>query len=133
MIKTMRYLILFLVLILSSCVPLYFPPVPAKLDLEKTTSLSNSQGLSFSEARLRLSLRLTSIRKEDWLAVQWFAPNNKELSSEAIWINPELEGETVEFILSEDIELTDGLWRAVVSFDNQLLRQFVVELKLAPK
>jgi len=129
----MRYLILFLVLILSSCVPLYFPPVPAKLDLEKTTSLSNSQGLSFAEARLKLSLRLTSITKEDWLAVQWFAPNNKELSSEAIWISPELEGETVEFILSKDIELTDGLWRAVVSFDNQLLRQFVVELKIAPK
>lgn len=126
----MRYLILLLVLMLSSCMPLYFPPVPAKLEVEKITSLNNSQGLSYFENKLELSVRLTNVAKEGWLAVQWFAPDNKEISSESLWIGPELEGETVKFVLSEDIELSEGAWRVVVSFENSLLRQFVNEIKI---
>ena len=124
----MRYLFVFLILLLSSCTPLYFPPVPAKLDLEKSTSLNNSPGLSLNDTKLNLSIRLNDVSKEGWLAVQWFDPDNKEISSDSIWISPEQEGEIKDFVLLEDIEISAGLWRAVVSFDNKLLRQFVLEI-----
>ena len=101
----MRYLFLFLILLLSSCTPLYFPPVPAKLDLEKTINLNNSQGLSLNGSKLNLTIRINDIDKEGWLAVQWFNPDNKEISSDSIWISPELEGLDKEFALLKELEI----------------------------
>jgi len=124
----MRYLFLFLILLLASCTPLYFPPVPAKLDLEKTINLNNSQGLSLNGSKLNLTIRINDIDKEGWLAVQWFTPENKEISSDSIWISPELEGQDKDFVLLKELEISEGLWRVVVSFENSLLRQFVIEI-----
>jgi len=62
------------------------------------------------------------------LAVQWFSPENKEISSDSIWISPELEGSEIDFVLAKKFKISQGSWRAVVSFGDKLLRQFVIEI-----
>jgi len=124
----MKYFALTFVLLLSSCTPLYIPPVPVKIEVEKITSLNYSKGLSLEDKVLTLNLKLFSVSHDGWLSVQWFSPDNKEISSDSVWIEIAEEGETVIFQLDSK-ETASGLWRVIVSFDNKLLRQFTFEVE----
>ena len=124
----MKYFALILIFFLSSCTPLYIPPVPAKIEVEKITSLNYSTGLELQDGQLTLKLKLFSISKDGWLSVQWYDPSNTEVSSDSIWIEVSHEGETVVFV-QDSKKPSQGLWRAIVSFDNKLLRQFTFEVK----
>lgn len=123
----MKYLAIALIFFLSSCTPLYLPPIPAKIQVEKITSLNYSDGLGLNDGKLALTLKLYSVSKDGWLSVQWFGPDNLELSSDSKWITIDDEGETLVFLLDED-KPNAGLWRVIVSFDNELLRQFIYEI-----
>ncbi len=79
--------------------------------------------------RLQLTLSLSGIDEAGWLAVQWFSPGGAQVASESVWIAIS-EGfagsrESSLLVLSPaDIELSQGEWRAVVSWGGVLLRQF---------
>lgn len=116
----------FLVLNLSACVPLYFPPVPSR-DREPMVTqmdIGNSAGVRLRGERLELSLQLNAVPDEGWLAVQWYSPKNLQVASDALWVTEEDISFSRLVLLPGDIEVIPGQWRAVVSFGSDLLRQF---------
>jgi hypothetical protein len=119
-------LVLFLFL-LSSCTFLYLPPILPEQTVEPVLDLSGSSGLRYAAEKLELSVFLQTVPKEGWLAVQWFAPNNKEASSDALWIERRDAGLSQSFVLPQ--VPSKGEWRVVVSFGETLLRQFSLEVK----
>ncbi|MEX2534742.1 MAG: hypothetical protein WD273_04000 [Trueperaceae bacterium] len=115
-----------LLLIVAGCRPLYLPPVPAPPELPERLEVDASAGLDDQRPRIRVELR--NVPAEGWLAVQWFAPNNREVASESVWIAPEDEGRVVELNLPQDVEAVPGRWRAVVSLTGEVIRQLSVEI-----
>ena len=114
--------------LLTSCTFLYIPPVLPSQTFEETLDLNGSAGLRTVQDRLELSLTLKTIPKDGWLAVQWFGPTNKPLSSDSQWISKEDVGFSALYTLPGKHPLAAGDWRAVVSFEGKLLRQFSITL-----
>lgn len=121
--------------VLTSCTFTYVPFIPANPQLREARFLmSESQGLRVEEEQLRLDITIKEIPKSDWLAVQWFSPLSKEVASDSKWLEV-VEGEEVSehslsFDLPVDITLTPGYWRAVVSYQGRLIRQFGYDYSL---
>jgi hypothetical protein len=107
---------------LSSCTFLYLPPELPIQTIPETFDISGSSGLTYTNNQLELSVLLLNVPEEGWLAVQWYAPNGKEASSDSLWIERRDEGLTQTFELPQ--RPSRGEWRAVVSFGETLLRQF---------
>jgi hypothetical protein len=78
--------------------------------------------------RLVLQLTASDVPEADWLAVQWFAPNNLQVASASQWLEPSREPQDLRFVLSEDVTLRPGDWRAVVSYQSRVARQFSLPL-----
>jgi hypothetical protein len=116
---------LWLLLALTACTPLYLPPVPARDPVPQVArlSLGNTSVLTLSAGTLQLSVSLERVPEEGWLAVQWFAPNNRQVASDALWVGPQDEQFRRTFFLPQPP--TEGEWRAVVSFGGSYVRQFV--------
>ena len=119
--KIFFYLVPFL-LYLSSCTFLYLPPELPVQSIPETFDISGSSGLKYQNNQLELSVLLRNVTQEGWLAVQWYAPNSKEVTSDSVWIEERDEGLAQTFTLPQIP--SRGEWRAVVSFEKTLLRQF---------
>ncbi len=118
-------LLLVAALALPACRPLYVPLVPEAPQGPLPTRLAGGSALTLSAAgRPRLAVEVLDLPGPGWLAVQWFAPGGGEAASESVWLEPP-SGEA-EFVLPPDVEATAGEWRAVVSFEGLLLRQFLL-------
>jgi len=120
---------LLIVLFSSSCTFMYVPLIPVNPQVrEARFLLSDSQGLSLETEQLRLDMTIKEVPESDWLAVQWFNPLSKEIASNSKWleVDPEAlaESKEISFLLPENITLTPGYWRAVVSYQGRLIRQF---------
>ena len=119
--------------IVSSCTYTYIPPVPrGRVEPEATLDLHASAGIvtetvSGSE-RLALQLTASNVPEADWLAVQWFAPDNQQVASASQWLEPSRQPQDLRFVLSGDIPLRPGDWRAVVSYQSRVARQFSLPL-----
>lgn len=111
---------------LSSCTFLYLPPELPVQSIPETFDISGSSGLTYENNLLELSVLLRNVPQEGWLAVQWYAPNSREIASDAVWIEQRDEGLAQTFTLSQIP--SRGEWRAVVSFEKTLLRQFSLEV-----
>ena len=123
-------------LLCSSCTFMYVPLIPANPQMRDARFLlSDSKGLSLEEEQLRLDVTITEIPKSDWLAVQWFNPLSKEIASDSKWLEvPDAsssESKEISFILPKDIAVTPGYWRAVISYQGRLIRQFGFDYALA--
>lgn len=126
---------------LSSCTYTYIPPVPrgrvepaASLDLHAsagiiTETLAGEERTG--EERLVLLLTASDVPAADWLAVQWFAPDNRQVASASQWLEPSPAAQDVRFVLPDNIPLRPGDWRAVVSYQNRVARQFSLPLEAA--
>lgn len=116
---------------LAACRPLYLPLIPDPPPYESGVRVASFQAEPDSTGRPRLELSLTDLKEAGWLAVQWLAPSGREMASESSWVEPVEEGVTplTVFVLPDDISLTPGEWRAVVSINGQLLRQFRFEVE----
>ncbi len=128
----MRYIFLSLslVLLLSACAYTYIPPIPRTQAMPAPTFTVAPSSELFQEARtLRLRLRVTEVPAADWVAVQWLGPRNQVASSESIWFEPASALQQADFTLPDDVTLTPGEWRAVVSYRGQVARQFSVEVE----
>ncbi len=116
-----------LIALLSSCTFLYLPPELPVQTIPETFDISGSSGLKYANNQLELSVLLRNVTQDGWLAVQWYAPNSKEIASDSVWIEVRDEGLAQTFTLPQIP--SRGEWRAVVSFEQRLLRQFSFEVK----
>ena len=122
----MRYtLLLGLALLLSACAYTYIPPIPrTEATPEPTFTVSPSSELFREATTLRLRLRVTEVPTAGWVAVQWLSPRNQEVASDSIWFEPSPDPQVADFTLPDDVTLTPGEWRAVVSYGGRVARQF---------
>jgi hypothetical protein len=118
------YLLLFT---LPSCTFLYLPPELPIQSIPEVFDISGSSGLSYQNNELELSVLLRNVPNEGWLAVQWYAPNSKQVNSDSVWIERRDEGLAQTFTLPQ--RPSRGEWRAVVSFEKKLLRQFAFDVR----
>jgi hypothetical protein len=117
----------FLLFTLPSCTFLYLPPELPVQSIPETFDISGSSGLKYTNDQLELSVLLRNVTNDGWLAVQWYAPNSKEIASDSVWIEIRDEGLAQTFTLPQ--VPSRGEWRAVVSFEKTLLRQFSLDVK----
>ena len=116
-------------LLLGACTYTYIPPVPESRTREEVFDLSSPSGLTTEGERLRLDVSVDEVPEADWLAVQWYAPNNDQVASESVWVEPQAEG-TVRTVLSpERVALRPGTWRAVLTFRGRIVRQFATVIE----
>lgn len=123
---------------LSACRPLYVPLVPDDApEPVARTRLAADSSLMLNEGRPRLTLTVKELAPEvafgDWLAVQWFAPSGGIAASESRWVQGDDLGTELAFDLPPDVEVANGEWRAVVSLDGFVLRQFRVDVVVDPE
>jgi hypothetical protein len=109
-----------------ACRPLYLPPVPEPLVLPERFELDASARVV--EGRPSLTLMPRTVPSEGWLAIQWFAPSNREVASESRWLAPADAGRSLRVVLPADVEVTPGRWRAIVSRGGVVVRQLSVEV-----
>lgn len=119
---TARLLLALYLLALSGCTPLYLPPIPAReLPRSERLRLSSASGLTLDGGALVLTVVLTQLPREGWLAVQWFSPDNREVASDALWLTRADVGVSRRLSLPRPPE--PGEWRAVLSFEGEFVRQ----------
>ena len=124
----MLRLILLLLFFLTSCSYTYIPPIPSAQRKEPRLEVHTSKGLSYENGDLKLDLFLYNVPEEAWLAVQWFGPLGEEEASASKWVTPESTGQEITFELPKDVGMESGFWRAMVSFQRELIRQFSIEV-----
>ena len=108
----------------AGCTPLYLPPVPAAVPDAPVTSLGDASALEVVDGVLRLHVILAGVSRDGWLALQWYAPRGAEVASDSSWVEPSDVGTGRTFSLPRSIDAVAGEWRAVVSFDGRVVRQF---------
>ena len=122
--------------VLVSCMPLYVPPVPEAPSVAVGARLSEASELTAAGGRPRLTLTLVPgdalVSSGAWLAVQWYGPANTQAASDSVWVEGR-EPSVHAFELPPDVEVVQGEWRAVVSLDGVLLRQFRVDVTADPE
>lgn len=71
-------------------------------------------------------MRVVNVEDAGWLAVQWLAPDGTEVASQSAWLDPVTDGHGSRLLFASplDVQLGAGEWRALVSWQGQLLRQF---------
>ncbi len=116
--------LLLLSLTLAGCAFTYIPllrqpnvPTPRLYVAEQSALKQTNRGLE-------LTLGLETVPQADWLAVQWFDPANNEVYATSLWLEPAPSLQTIATRLPPRVALEDGLWRAVVSYQGILERQF---------
>jgi len=125
----MKYPVKYLTLLLVLCgCTLTYTPLLREARAPEPRLVIGSGTLVQDEASLELRL-LLSVPEADWLAVQWFDPDNEEVSATSVWLEPTLEPQALSVALPPGIALEDGLWRAVVSYQGRLARQFSVQVR----
>lgn len=116
---------------LGSCTFTYIPPLrEARAPEPRLTVIDNKSTLEQNETSLKLTLELATVPEADWLAVQWFDPGNDEVAAESVWLEPAPEPQNVAVSLPPRTALENGLWRAVVSYQGKLLRQFSARVRI---
>ena len=126
--KRLVYLLV-LMLSLSGCAYTYLPPVREARVPEPRLTIAAASRLGQNETTIRLDLRLVTVPEADWLAVQWFGPNNDEVTAESVWVVPTERPQNVAVSLPPSAVLRDGLWRAVLSYQGRFVRQFSVQVQ----
>lgn len=117
-------LLLGVLALLGACRPLYLPPVPQAPPFVAGPRVAAGQALMAPGQRPRLKLELADVGQAGWLAVQWLGPSGRELASESVWLDPAQPPLVAQFVLPADVALVSGEWRAVVSLEGVLLRQY---------
>ena len=118
-----------LLLALGGCAYTYLPPVREARVPEPRLTVAAASRLEQNETTVRLDLRLVTVPEADWLAVQWFGPDNDEVTAESVWVVPAAGPQDVAVSLPPSIVLRDGLWRAVLSYQGRFVRQFSVTVR----
>lgn len=125
----MRQLVLLTLLLLGGCTYTYIPLVRESRAPEPRLTITDAGSrLEQTKRSLRLTLELLVVPESDWLVVQWFDPRNQEVAAKSLYIEP--EPQAVTLALPQGTKLEDGLWRAVVSYQGKLARQFSLKVRV---
>ena len=116
--------LLFTLLLVSACRPLYLPPLLEGAEPEVRSRLELT--LNVKDGRPVLALQVLSVAKEGWLAVQWFTPGGREVASESVWLDSDSVGLRFTLPLPSDVEPVPGEWRALLSQHSVVIRQLSV-------
>lgn len=128
----MKKMVLLTLLLLGSCTYTYIPLVrESRAPDPRLTIIDAGSSLAQTKRSLRLTLELLVVPESDWLVVQWFDPRNKEVSAKSLYLEP--EPQAVTLALPQGTKLEDGLWRAVVSYQGKLARQFSLKVRVPRK
>lgn len=124
-----------LAVLASACMPLFLPPVPIDalrpvpgFRLAGDAALTLVAANATTRRGLRLSVVFDEVPHPAWVSVQWFGPFGGERASDARWVEPEDVGRPWTWDAPDDLVLTPGPWRAVLSVGDRLLRQLDVEV-----
>ena len=118
---------------LAACMPLYVPLVPETL-LTPEPAFRLHGDLRLEHVRLGgtstlvLHLRASEVPEAGWLAVQWFGPSGPARAAESLWFEPADVGEARRLATPEHLTLIPGEWRAVLSWQDRLVRQVRITL-----
>lgn len=123
-------LALLLLASLAGCRPLYLPPVPQPLELDPRLEVTARPELE--DGRPLTVVTPGLVPEEGWLAIQWFSPGNREVASASVWLDSPYGGGDLLLALPQDVEVTPGRWRAVLSFEGILVRQLDFEVPAQP-
>lgn len=115
--------------LLGGCTYTYLPPVREARLPEPRLTVAAASRLEQNETTVRLELRLVTVPEADWLAVQWFGPDNDEVTAESVWVVPRGAPQNVAVSLPPSVVLRGGLWRAVLSYQGRFVRQFSVQVR----
>ena len=122
---------------LAGCRPLYIPLVPDPQAAPTATRLSDGSQLAVVAGRPRLVIGFAasgqSAQDGAWLDVQWFGPSGAQAASESLWLDGTSPLQQLVFELPVDVEIVQGEWRAVLSLDGILLRQFRADVAVDPE
>ena len=125
--------------LLGGCRPLYIPLVPAGQEAPSAVRLSEGSHLEVVDGRPRLTVSFAATGAAlaaldgAWMNVQWFRPSGAQAASEAVWLDEQALVEELVFELPVDVDPVAGEWRAVVSLDGMLLRQFRADVAADPE
>lgn len=111
-------------LCLAACRPLYLPPLIESEMPEERARLGLQ--LELAAGRPELQLEVLTVVTDGWLAVQWFSPGGQEVASGSIWLEADSVGLTFTVPLPDDVPVTAGEWRALVSQHSQVIRQLTL-------
>ena len=130
MTRTLKSICLTALLLLpTACTPLYIPPIQEReLEVTPRLNLTDSSGLRLRGDRLELSVFIVELPEEGWLNVQWYSPQNRQAASDSLWVTEVDVGLSRTFTLPEEVGLQAGQWRAIVSYQGDLIRQFSIEI-----
>lgn len=117
----------------GGCTPLFVPPVPAPVVAAAPAwRLAGDAALRATDVggrwRLRLRVRFDEVPAAGWVAVQWFGPAGGERASAALRVAPEDVGRVFALDLPADVALVPGPWRALLSVDGRVVRQFEADV-----
>jgi hypothetical protein len=108
------------------CQPLYLPPVPEALELPERLELDATAFLRQGRPVLEVAVRC--VPEEGWLAIQWYAPSNRQVASQSVWLAPSDEGRVEMLPVPSEVEPQPGRWRAILSWGELIVRQLSVEV-----
>jgi hypothetical protein len=117
-------------LLLAGCTPLYVPLIPRDmLAPEPAFRLHGDARLELvargDGPRLVMTIRAEEVPHAGWLAVQWFGPSGPARASESLWFDAGEVDEERTLETPADLALTPGEWRAVLSWQDRLVRQLL--------
>lgn len=115
---------------LSSCAFTYIPLLREVKAPEPLFTVSEASALTQEGNRLTLSLEVETVPEADWLAVQWFNPANEEVYAASLWLRPAPATQSLSPALPPRIPLENGLWRAIISYRGDLIRQFSTTVRV---
>lgn len=115
---------------LSGCAFTYIPLLRDVQAPEPQFTVSERSELLQTDDRLTLKLEIQTVPEADWLAVQWFNPANEEVYASSLWIRPTPAAQPLSRTLPPRIALESGLWRAVISYKGDLIRQFSTSVRV---
>ena len=120
----------------TACMPLYVPLVPEAPSVPTGARVTDASSLAIVAGRPRLELNLVPGDALPgggaWLAVQWYGPANTLVASDSVWVEGS-DASVHVFDLPPDVEVSAGEWRALVSLEGTLLRQFRVDVTADPE
>ena len=116
-------------LIMGGCTFTYTPLLREARAPEPRLVIGKPSALVQAETSLQLELKV-SVPEADWLAVQWFSPANDEVSATSLWLEPTAKPQALSVALPSQIDLEDGLWRVVLSYQDRLVRQFSTSVRV---
>lgn len=112
----------------SSCMPLYIPPVPAEVPAPEPIQVLGQSRLELQGDELVAVLEIENVDEPGWLSFQWYDPTLRQVASDSVWLEAR-EAPIRQLVgMPRHVGLVPGTWRVVVAFEGRVLRQLEADV-----